>query len=260
MTEGEKLNDLKQLEARRKMSKEDLLVEFDKLSQWSPNWRDESQYQDYRFANKERTKKYKGLLQCEDLQFASEFLRRNEDYQEDFLKLWLNEPEDRISWPDQSISAKYGLTYSPLYAPWVKRPGLCFDCNDRKINKKYAESDQVLYFDVGGNIAEQLKQAEEYLQFLKKRLKTGTQEKEHKKIRRDKYKNYLRIIDAVNSGATNTEIGRVLFLNQSSGAENMLSLVKDRKKQAEIMRSYGYLHLGRNGTEKFRITKILVHM
>ena len=92
MDKEEILQELHRREAWQQMSKDELLIEYQRLNCWHPDWRDESQYSDYRFAEKyKRTKdkQYKDLIKGEDLNFAWQFLRRNKNYQDDFYKLWI---------------------------------------------------------------------------------------------------------------------------------------------------------------------------
>ena len=160
---------------------------------------------------------------------------------------WMNEATELVC---QYNKDSFKLTTSNVVT-------LRFVSSERKIYKQYSGSDLVLYFDTQGDITKQIKQAEEYLRNFQNNQKLVVDPKHP--LRRNKYKNYLRVLDAVDSGATDTEIAEVLFSKNMVASAAILTTVGDQKEAAENMRSYVFLHLGAAGTDKFPTHIVFVH-
>lgn len=101
-----------------------------------------------------------------------------------------------------------------------------------------------LVFDLGRPLAEQIEQARSLLEQGQSRVKADRQ-------RANKYRTYLRLVDAEVEGATQTEMARVIFGKEIEDKDDSVRAnVRDGLKAAHLLMDKVYLRIatGRNKT------------
>jgi hypothetical protein len=202
--------------------------------------------------------------------WAWQFLRRNHGYRNLWLE-WINLPEDEDGLPDEEsdlsniegtfishegkildrANAEFGLI--SIANPENSDASVFFTAraahmirtflSNSKIDRVFKDYEVGYIFDMRLPLEEQFERAlASAKQFQKHRAKNDIFTVETKKVRADKYITYLRLLDAVDAGATQNDIITTLFSN----IENEYPDYKARKKYdnqikaAEAMRKKGF--------------------
>lgn len=231
---------------------------------WRPDWRDDADYP----------------ADAHPLVFAWEFLRRNVDYQADYIYAishpdeyvheppllpgetvdeWADRIEKNLGNPDMSpLSIVYGEKYGlcemidpaendPFIAPWPPAGGTV-------IKSEWQNGGQIRKFSpaelfsheiaVTVNIHEPLDMEIRRIESLLRSIRRSMGVADEKKPRRrdDKYQTYLRVLDAHSAEAGESEIASVMFPHIENSYPDYLGRqrVRDTLQAAKRMSEHGY--------------------
>lgn len=221
---------------------------------WRPNWRDYTAYSE----------------RLTDRQWRWEFLRRDEEYQDDFARLHpadferqveayrdIARPDGVGSWEqhfkpmacmpatdaEPGCREKYGVEY--LLDPAQSEPhpflfvqecphGVGF-ASERAFRELESQGIKLMAFDLKQSIAQQLKQAGQYLKLIQSELYGQPREQRQHHA---KWARYLRILDAKAAGVNARQIATKLELAPRADATDQFDpdrLVHENLKQAQAI-------------------------
>lgn len=212
-----------------------------------PDWRNPEDYV------------YTDSLRLHD--WAWEFLRRSKSYREASERYFSALRRAVVAFPDSLYNhtdaslpfnleepAEASLPAGKVSIPWSRYVGMHMldDYRHREEEPGIPQSELALNFDLTMPLEPQIRQAAEYLQFFQKgwldwvRVTEPDAEIGHKRRPQvEKFKGYIRALDGETVGATQEEIGAVLF----SEAEEPRDAARYALKAGKDMAERGYLDL-----------------
>jgi hypothetical protein len=201
--------------------------------------------------------------------WAWEFLRRNQEYRNIWKKLVLPElgksfiRKDFQFWEDRDrFKQEFAVLDTPPFwvsstapdmqignyprfvqAVWVKTRSISWSVDEEGpyfVENELDGAEALAKFDLRFPLPRQLKQVEGILRDRIKALKkVGQLQTFRKQVRFSKYKNYLRLLDGKQAGASLNEMADEVF----PGLQQNTLRVRDSLKAAEHLRDYDYRFL-----------------
>jgi hypothetical protein len=225
------------------------------VSEWKvPDWRNPAQYPS----------------DCSLRQSAWEFLRRNPEYRARWREHIEPSYDPTLRFQDRvgAVEPAYGVppekqaelvhrfsleTFPPSpndnYPPLFTGTGLCWT-EERGPRMLLYPGQIAVIFDLERPIEWQMAEARRIFAREQKYAKEEKRIKPAHRNRTELFARYLRVLDGVDAGATHTEIGAVLFKNQSS--KQRLFAVRDYWDAATRLRDKDYLFIAAGAEESDR--------